>query len=91
MSTTTLQLKGLGPKAMTELASKARRLGMSPERYLRELVQEDLALDRKARTTTLAEIMGPGREVDEAELDKLVDAARTRHHRRASRRNKVQS
>jgi hypothetical protein len=90
MVTTTLQLKGLGRKAMTELAIKARRLGMSPERYLRELVREDLALDRKAKTTTLAEIMGPSREVDEAELDKLIDAARTRHHRRISKQKKVQ-
>lgn len=82
----TLRLKGLGPRAMLELAGKARRLGMTPERYLRELVQEDLALDRKARTTTLAELMGPGRQVDEAELDKLIDAARTRHHRRNAKR-----
>jgi len=32
---------------------------MTPERYVRELVQEDLAYDRKARTTTLMELMGP--------------------------------
>lgn len=86
MATSTLQLKGLGRQALAELTSKARQLGVSPERYLRELVQEDLALDRKARTTTLAELMGPGRDVDEAELDKLVDAARTRHHQRTSKK-----
>jgi hypothetical protein len=80
-STNAIQLKGLGQKAMSELATKAARLGMSPERYLRELVKEDLALDRKARTTTLSKLMGPGRKVDEAELDALVDAARTSHHR----------
>ena len=75
MTTTTIQLKGLGQKALAELASKAKRQGMTPERYLRELVQEDLSLDRKAKTTTLSELMGPGRKVDEAELDKLIDAA----------------
>jgi len=83
---TNLLVRGLGRSAMTRLASKARRLGMTPERYVKELVEEDLELDRKARTTTLAELMGPGRHVDEAELDKLIDAARTRHHRRASRK-----
>jgi hypothetical protein len=82
-SATTLQLKGLGSKAMSEIADKAKRLGLTPEQYIRELVREDLALDRQARTTSLAELMGPGREVDEAELGRLVDAARTRHHRRS--------
>jgi hypothetical protein len=86
MATATLQLKGLGRKAMTQLAKKAKELGMTPERYLRELVQEDLALDRKAKTTTLSELMGPGRAVDEGELDQLVEAARTHHHRRTAKR-----
>jgi hypothetical protein len=81
---TTLQLKGLGRQTMTALTNKAKRLGMTPERYVRELVQEDLALDQKARTTGLAELMGPGREIDEKELDHLVDEARTRHSRRAA-------
>ena len=83
---TSLQLKGLGRKAMTELTSKAKRLGITPERYVKELVREDLALDRRARTTTFYELLGPGREVDEAELDELVDAARTRHYQRTGKR-----
>lgn len=69
---------------MAELMRKARRLGLSPASYLRRLVEEDLALDRKARTMTLAEIIGPGRPVDEDEVDTLVEAARTRHHSRTS-------
>jgi hypothetical protein len=76
----------LGKRKLAELAAKARSLGMAPQRYVRQLIEDDLALDRKARSTTLAELMGPGREVDEQELDRLVDAARTRHHRRSARR-----
>jgi glycerol-3-phosphate dehydrogenase len=86
VASTEIKLKGLTKKAMAELKSKARRMGLTSEEYLRELVQEDLALDRKARNTTFAEIMGPGQEVDEAELDALVEAARTRHYRRTSRK-----
>lgn len=82
----TLQLRGLGKQAMAALAIKAKRLGKTPERYLRDLVREDLALDRKARTTTLAELWSPDTKVDDAELDELVEAARTRHHRRTVRR-----
>lgn len=61
---------------------------MTPQRYVRQLIEDDLALDRKARSTTFAELIGPGREVDEQELDRLVDAARTRHHRRVARRDR---
>jgi hypothetical protein len=81
-----LQLKGLGAKAMTQLTSKAKRLGVTPERYVRKLVEADLAMDRKARSTSLADLMGPGRAVDDTKLDEFVDAARTRHHRRTTRR-----
>lgn len=81
MSTTsTLQVPRLGKQKMAELASKAKSLGITPERYVRLLIEEDLALDRKARTTTFANLMGLGRDVDEGELDHIVDQARTRHH-----------
>jgi len=83
---TGLHIKGLGRGAMSELSSKAKRLGMTPERYVKELLQEDLALDRKAQATTLGDLMGSGRDIDEDELDKLVNAARRRHHRRTSRK-----
>ncbi len=86
MSTTgVLQLPRLGKRKMAALARKAKSLGLTPQRYIRLLIEEDLALDRKARTTTFAELMGAGRSVDEEELDRLVDAARTRHHRRKTR------
>jgi hypothetical protein len=82
--TTSLTITGLGKHAMSALTDKAKRLGVTPERYVRDLLQEDLDLDRKARTTTLAELMGPGRDIDESELDRLVEAARTRHYRRSA-------
>jgi hypothetical protein len=86
VASATVQLRGLGKKAMTELERKAKSMGMTPERYLRELVEEDLQLDRKARSMTFAEIMGLGQDVDENELDQLVEAARTRYHKRVSKK-----
>jgi hypothetical protein len=79
-----IHLKGLGSRAMNDLTAKAKRLGMTPDRYVKQLVEDDLALDRNAKTTSLSGLMGPGLPIDEAELDKLVDAARTRHHRRSA-------
>jgi hypothetical protein len=81
-----LQVKGLGRQAMSDLADKAKRLGVTPARYVRELVRQDLALDRKAQATSLSQLMGPGREVDEAELDRAVDEARKRYHRKIARK-----
>lgn len=81
-----MQLKGLGKQRIAEVARCAKHLGMTPEDYLKHLLEEDLAISRAARTTTLAELMGPGREVDEQELDRLVEAAKAKHHRRASRK-----
>ena len=85
MSTSSaLQVPRLGKQKMAELASKAESPGVTPGRYVQILIEEDLALDRKAHSTTFAELMGPGRDVDKAELDRLVDEARTRHHRKTN-------
>ena len=65
---------------MTQLTTKAKSLGMTPQGYVRVLINGDLALDRKARTTTFTELMGPGRAVNEQELDRLIDEVRARRH-----------
>ncbi len=82
MATTTLEVKGLGKGKLGELAREARRLGVTPGQYVKSLVEERLEITRAAREKTFAEITGPGREVDETELDRLVEAARERHHQR---------
>jgi len=87
-----LTVAGLGKRRMAELSSKARRLGMTPARYVRHLVEEDLALERAARKTTFSRLMRPVRAqfqsngMTEAELDHLVERARTRHHDRVKAR-----
>jgi len=83
---TTIRLTGLGKKRVAALLTRARQLGMTPDRYVSELVAHDLALERKARTTSIRDIMGRGRPVDEAELDKLVEAARDEHHAKTRRK-----
>lgn len=71
---------------MAQLTAKARRMGLTPQRYIQQLIEEDLALDQKAKSTTFAQIMGPGSAIDEAVLDKVVDKARTRHHANGRRK-----
>src|SRR5205823_443308 len=84
--TASLRVTGLGKQKMAALTRKARRMGLTPQNYLKHLVEQDLALDRKAQTISLSRLMGPGREIDENELDRLVDQARDRHHSRTSRK-----
>ena len=85
-TTPALQLPRLAKHTVAQLIRKAKRSGMTPQRYIQQLIEEDLALDQKARTTTFAELMGPGRDVDEAVLDRVVDEARTRHHNNRRRK-----
>ena len=82
-----LRISRLRKRTLAELKQRAESDGITVERYVEKLIEQDLALERKARTTTFAELMGPGRnELDEAELDRLVDRARTQHHERTRRR-----
>jgi hypothetical protein len=61
------QLGGLGKQKTEKLVARARRLGMTPQRYLKHLVEEDLAFSERAKSSSFEELLGPGREVDEAE------------------------
>jgi hypothetical protein len=86
LAQTTITLTGLGKKRFEKLRTRAKRLGMTPDRYVSELVAQDLAMEHKVRITSIRQIMGPGRSVDEAELDALVEAAREDHFARSRRK-----
>jgi hypothetical protein len=81
-----IQVKGLGKRKMAAIVERARRLGMTPQRYLRHLLEEDLAISERARTSSFEGLLGPGQSADESEIDRLVENARTRHHRRIFRK-----
>jgi hypothetical protein len=71
---------------MAAIVERAKRLGMTPQRYLSHLVEEDLAVSERAKTSSFEGLLGPGHPADEAEIDRLVENARTRYHRRISRK-----
>ena len=83
-----IQVKGLGRHKIDKLAQKAKRLGMTPERYIKQLVEEDLAISDEARTKSFAEIMGPGKDIDEDEIDSLVEKAKTQNHIKTARKKR---
>jgi hypothetical protein len=61
---------------------KAKRLGLTAEEYLKQLIQDDLALDLAAERTSLDELTAPFRKalagVTNAEIDSIVKTSRKR-------------
>lgn len=82
----TFQVRGLGKKKAEKLLARAKRMGMTPQRYLKHLLEEDLAVSDRAKTQSFEELLGPGREVDETEVDRLVEEGKVAHHREKSNR-----
>ena len=93
-ATLNLRVKGFGKSKIDALAKKAQRLGLTPDQYVRRLLENDLEADRRAQTTSFAEMMAPVREdfresgMSEADFDAMVDRARTRHHLKTSAKRK---
>src|SRR5438067_2160837 len=83
---TTLQVRNLAKKKLTELRRIAAREGVSASEYVKDLIEHHLQIAAEARTKTFAELSKPFQEafghLSEAEIDAMVDAARTRHHGR---------
>ena len=79
---TELRISDLPKRHASALKRKARRLGLSPGDYVKQLIEEDLALDRKAQSTPLHELATPFRKAlagaSEEEIAQIVAKARSR-------------
>lgn len=88
-ASTPLRLPPLRYKSMSQLVARAKDLGLPPGDYARQLIEDGLALQREAESTSIAQIMAPVRkaagEVDETEIVRLVEKARNAHHRKPAR------
>ena len=86
MAPSILQTGKLSPRRVSAAKRRAHDLGLTPEEYLQKLIDDDLAISSKAKSTSLDELAAPFRKalagVSEEELDRRVKAAR------AARRNR---
>lgn len=77
---TEFRVNNLPRRQATALKRKAERLGVTTEDYLKQLIEDDLALDLAAKSTSLDELAAPFRKalkgVSDAELDRIVEKAR---------------
>ncbi len=89
ISTLPLRLPPLRRQSMAWLVARARDIGIPPEDYARQLIEDGLDLQREAESTSFADVMKPVRQaagaLDEREVIRLVDRARGKRHRRNGR------
>jgi hypothetical protein len=82
---TELRISDLPKRQASALKRKAQRIGLSPGDYVKQLIEDDLALDRKARGTSLEELAAPFRKalkgVSEDDIARIVAKARPRRRR----------
>jgi hypothetical protein len=91
LNSPTLRLPPLRKQSMAQLIAKAKRTGVPPEDYARQLVEDGLALQQEAESMTIAQIMAPVRRksgaISEDEIVKLVAQVR-KDYRKAGRTRK---
>lgn len=92
MSTLTLHLDNLPRNRVNAIKRRAREMGVTPASYVRKLIDNDIEYDDLIRNSTFAELSAPLRDaladVSEEELDRRVDAARSRHYKRSASRKR---
>jgi hypothetical protein len=91
-SNATIQLPPLSKHSVSQLVAKAKRMGIEPGDYAKLLIEDGLALQREAEESSFAEIMDSVRNaaghLSDAEITKLVEAARADHHGVARRKKR---
>jgi ABC-type uncharacterized transport system ATPase subunit len=66
----------------TKIAREAKRQGVSPQRYVKQLIKSNLEITRIARTQTFAQIVPTESVADESEIDRLVETVKARLYKR---------
>lgn len=82
---TELRISDLPRRQASELQQKAQRMGLSAGDYVKQLIEDDLALDRKAQATLLEELAAPFRQAlkcaSKTEIAQIVAKSRSRRRR----------
>lgn len=65
---------------------------MTAEGYAKQLIEQGISLEQQARSKTFGQLYAPVQEqfrksgMNEDELDKVVESARSRHHRNSRKK-----
>ena len=92
MATATLDTGRLPATRLSAVKRRAQDLGLTPAEYLQHLIEDDLAISARAKSTSLDVLAAPFREalagVSEEELDRWVKAAKSRRRNSPTRRSR---
>jgi replicative DNA helicase len=82
---TELRISDLSKRQAAALKRKARRVGLTAGDYVKQLINDDLALDRRAQSTPLEELAAPFRKALKGASDEevLQIVAKSRLRRRS--------
>ena len=84
-ATNSLRLTDLSSGQVTAIRRKADRMGVTAEVYVKQLIADDLELDRIARSTPLHALAAPVRKalrgMSGRDIDRLVESARAARRR----------
>lgn len=80
-----LRISNLPKRQASALKEKAEPMGLSADEYVKQLIEYDLSLDKKAQTTPLDELAAPLRKAlkgaTDDEIANLVAKARSGRRR----------
>jgi hypothetical protein len=83
---TSLVVDRVPAKQMSALKKKASRLGITLQEYMRELIADDLELDRIARTTPFSKLAEPFEKalggLSDEEINQMVKKARAQERKK---------
>ena len=79
---TELRISDIPKRQASALKRKAQRMGLSVDEYVKQLIEDDLALDQKALAMPFDELAAPFRKAlkgaSEREIAEVVAKARSR-------------
>jgi hypothetical protein len=90
----TIHVSGLGQQTIASLKSRAKAEGLSVAGYVKELIEGEMSLAEMARRKTIDEVFAPVQKrfresrMSEEELDHIVDAARSEHHKKVTKKKR---
>lgn len=94
MSTASIQISGRRRQTITSLKSQAKAQGLSVEGYVKEFIETEMSISEMARRKTIDEVFAAAQKqfresgMSEADLDRLIDAARHNRPAKPVRRKK---
>jgi hypothetical protein len=93
-ASSTIHVSGLGRRTIATLKSQAKAEGLSVAGLVKELIETEMSVTEMARRKTIDEVFAPAQKrfqesgMSEEELDRLVDAARSDHHKQIQRKKR---